>query len=372
MFYGPSLSRPVGESLTFIYSGTIQVWMNLIGVAAGWLPTRHAPILTTMFGALMQIVIVLQLCIFATTHRLTHLTLALVVGAWLVLPQNYETWLNATNSQWLFGVSTLLVLALPPEHVQRHRVAYPLWLIVCGLAGPPGVIAAPLFALRAIIFRTRPDWLLAGVSIACAVLQFAILLRTGTSSARSFSADPLMLLVPALMQAVIAPLVGVDLTNFLGELLARSPVLMYGVVAMGLGLAVPPAVAGTTADSKIGFLLLAAGIFVSVAQTFLGLEPWRFFSGFFGGRYFIVGSVAVCLVASLGTKAEHISLRMIGYSTLALVVVTGLVGWAIGSYPRAILQGPSWAAQVDACNTDVCALQVWSGSPPFDVAVRRP
>ena len=90
------------------------------------------------------------------------------------------------------------------------------WAVLCGLAGIPGVLPTPFFFLRAIEEKSR-TLLLIGIAGAGCALVHLLTLYIHSSAGRQYASDPSVLVLPALLQSVIAPLFTAEFANGLAQ-----------------------------------------------------------------------------------------------------------------------------------------------------------
>ena len=110
LFYPYCLSHTVVECFLHVHLGYYQLLTNAIVLLASRTPILYAPVITTLCALMLHIIVVYQLISFARCYRLSHICIVLLVTGWALLPQTFEVWMNATNAQWVVGVSMLLIL----------------------------------------------------------------------------------------------------------------------------------------------------------------------------------------------------------------------------------------------------------------------
>jgi putative flippase GtrA len=360
-FYVPFRTASPVQVITHVYLGNYLLLTNLAAYLATLVHPLHAPLVTTIISFGAQFVIVVQIVVLANAHRLKLYVTTLLVIAWTFLPANYEVWLTATNLQWLAGVSTLLVLAMPTDWIERHWKFLSAWLLLCGLSGVPGVLIAPVILMRAMIERSKRLAALAAILCLCAVLQLFVLLKFGTSPHRTFIVDPVVNFVPALFQTILTPLLGVDSISAISEARSTSLAGSSATALFLLGLFIAAAWQGAQSlAAYVGF----SWVFVTLVQSFSGLEPDKFISPINGGRYFLFGSFALCLALAMASCARNSFARGVGIGALTLVVVTNLTSFLYSTWYLGYVSGPSWSQQIAACpNREACTITVWPGGP---------
>jgi hypothetical protein len=364
VFYVNFLHSSFFDSIFYVYRGSFQLFTNVIVYAAAQVSWELAPTVTTYAALALHLIVVVQIGLFVKAHDLGRLVGLLLVGSWALLPQTYEVWLTATNAQWVAGVSVLMVFVMPSNWIARHYGGAALWCFVCGLAGVPATLLAPVFVLRAVIERSGPIGIVAAALAATALIQIAILAAVGEQ--RPYPLDPLTLVLPLFLQSVLAPVISTDGAVRLGSgIVSQSPetaaraliaTLTLGLVVMGCATA-----AGASARRKPdAWLVLLAGICVTAVQNFGAIAPHQNLSGWANPRYFLCGSMCLCLLLGWGTRARPTLLRSFSFGLLCAIVLLGIATAAANPSTDVYIRGPSWHRQINACVPgQMCKVRVW-------------
>jgi hypothetical protein len=378
-FYPYCLSHSPLECLSYVHLGYYQLLTNIFVFMASEVSILYAPAVTTFCALLLHMIVVYQLAIFGRSHDLSRIGIVMLATAWALLPQSFGVWMNATNAQWVIGVSTLLILATPTFVLKEHRKTLVGWAAVCGLSGVPGVLLTPLFFVRALGEKSRLLLLVTIVFALCAIFQF-ILIETHYSQ-RNYVHTPLLLTSPTLLQTIIAPLFSVNVATVIGTALKDSSHAWLVFFSLSIGsfiiFVIVLAMAWSSQKHFVTFLVAAAWIFVSVVQTFgmLG-NPLDLLSGWFAGyfmlghpRYFLFGSMCLCLMLALGTKAASSAMAVVALAMLSLVVLVGAVQAQFATWPDFFRIGPSWREQLEACRPHgTCHVATWPAGNSIDIA----
>jgi hypothetical protein len=374
-FYASFLHGSFLNNIFYIKSGSFQILTNVIVDLAVQVPIVLAPTITTYLALSLHLVIVVQIVLFACAYELGKAIALLLIASWALLPQTYEVWLNASNAQWVAGVSVLFLFAMPTEWVERHFKTATGACLVYAVSGVPSVLLAPLFLLRAAVERSRPIATLGILLGAGAGLQLAVLASVGEP--RPFPADPLVLVVPLFLQSVLAPVLSGDVANeialwILTPNAVNSATAVAGTLAIGLAIMSVATVAASSSGRKIHALfLLLACILVTEVQNFGAIEPEGHISGWSGARYFLFGSMCMCLLLAWGTKARQVFLRVASTGLLCITVLTGAAEAILSFQTKSMTHGPSWRRQIDACQPkEACKITVWPGGP-WIVEIRK-
>jgi hypothetical protein len=369
-YYKDCLGHTFSACLQVVHGGSYQLLENIMVYIAARLPIIAAPAATTYLSLAVHLVVVGQIVQFSRVYRLRGLVTVLLVLAWALLPASYEVWLSATNVQWVIGVSVLWIFVMPTEWLVRHRKGVLGWCAVCGVSGVPGVLLAPVFFLRSLLDRSRTILAIALVLAGCAVFQLLILAQFGVSTERSMAShDAITLVVPFFLQTVLSPILSVDFATILGQGLAAqrtSPgTIPFGIVLAGLAvMAAVIAAARSGLRGQLIALTVVAWVLVTLVQSFGGLgRPEIFLSGWGGARYFLAGSVCLCILLAWGTRGPVPALRMLAFGLMACIVLSGAAQAKLSSWQTGMLTGPSWRHQLRTCPVGKpCRVMVWGGA----------
>ena len=350
-YFARCLHATAAACLTTLHeNGSFQSVANVGAYLATLVPLERAPAVTTYLTLLLHLAIIVQLAGFVRTYRIGPSGAVLLAAAFALLPQTVEIWMTATNAQWLTGVSALFLLLMPSETLARHRVAAPIWSLFCVTSGAPACVLAPLFILRALRERSGCLIAMAAVFALGAAVQLYLCLSFGVPRPLSPEFDTLVL--PVVMQTILAPLLSGDAVNLIAPGV-RGPdhaIAAIAMVAVSLALLGSAIYAARSAPrtAGVGLLVLAWGL-VSFVQSFGSLDPTPNISGYVGGRYFFLGAVSFCLLIGIGTTARERWIRTVATATLACIVLAGFVASRTSGWSRLVSRGPSWSQQVRAC-----------------------
>jgi hypothetical protein len=346
--------------VSYLHLGTYQFLANAAVYLSTKVPLALAPLVTSFLALALQMVVVAQLVMFANAYRVPIMVAVLLVAAWALLPQMFEVGMSATNMQWVAGASVLLIFAMPLEWLTQRWKGAAIWCVICGLSGVPAVLFGPLFFLRALLERSEKVLAIGVMLAACAAVQAALIHSYALPTPlRVYSREPIVLGVPIFLQTIVSPVASIDFADVVGKAIASEQRgALFGALGIGLGIL---ALLVSSARDRIVWLLLLAWAFVTLVQSFGGMEAHYFLSGWVGGRYFLTGALTICLIAALGTVSS--ALRSPSTLILVTICVAGVVDLS-STDVRAMLSGPSWSEQVRNCGASGhCTITVWPGSP---------
>ncbi len=173
-FLAMALDLPLAQALFWRAEaiGYYVLPLNLCAAIAAQLPLLLAPLVFSLGGALALASPVALAALdpeWRTLRRLAPLALAVLLAA-----PGAEVWLNVASAQFPLAVATAVILATSPGTRVARGLRLAL-LAVAGLSGVASLLLAPLFALRALLERSRSRAVQAAVLAACLVLQLSLL-----------------------------------------------------------------------------------------------------------------------------------------------------------------------------------------------------
>ncbi|CCP09616.1 hypothetical protein SMSKK35_1486 [Stenotrophomonas maltophilia SKK35] len=176
------------------YAGYMHLIPRAISYPASFLPLEYVPLAFHLawIAAFLTTIYILQ-------SRLSSIGVPAALCVWaLVLvtlqPQAGEVFFTLTNIQWFTGLALITYLAFPIT--SRVSIGQLALLTIAGLTGPFSVLALPVLALRAVLFRDLLTNRRVYVTVAiCAAIQIGFIVfspRPIASNPSSF--DPAHLL----------------------------------------------------------------------------------------------------------------------------------------------------------------------------------
>ncbi len=358
-YYRYCSGRSFGACISYVHAGSYQLFTNFIVYISTKVSVLHAPFVTAYLTLVFHLLVVGQIVLFSRAYRISLGTAILLVAAWALLPQSFEVWMTATNVQWIAGVSMLLIIVMPIHWIEEHWKGIMAWGGLCGLAGMPAVIVTPIVFLRAMMQGSRRMLAVAAMLGSVAALQGIVLMMTGTSG-RAYPLNPITVVMPLFFQTVLSPLFSIDFASALGQ---GDGTTLLGVLILGSGImAVVIAIARIGTPSEIIIFTLVAWVTVTIMQTFGGLEPQKMMSGIYGGRYFLFGSMCLCVMLAWGTKAQTTYLKITATCLLTSITISGVADTLFSPQIGGFLNGPSWGGQIRACpEARPCQISIWPG-----------
>jgi hypothetical protein len=141
-------------------------------------PVESAATVTTYAGFLVQLVPI-YLVVFSS-HAFWDTPLQKIVCVLIiVLATPPELWLNTTNSHFIFGLITFLIMVIPAGELSSgNKWLFRSLLAIGNLTGPASMLLTPVFLLKAHAERSREKYLQAAIQSCCSLVQAAVTIHS--------------------------------------------------------------------------------------------------------------------------------------------------------------------------------------------------
>ncbi len=295
---------PLWSKVLFVYNGHLELLNNLVFAAASHLRLKMVPLATSYCGLLVECALAF-LIVLGRRGLEIGLVPALLISALLVVsPCSAEHQLNMLNSVWTSAGILLVLINLPKERLERHGPGVAAAAALLGLSGIPALSLAPIAALHAAAWRSRPHALIAATLALCGVIQAALLLTHGTPN-RFGSVSPWVYLAAPFFHVVVEHLVGVEAMSALSKWFQPS---IPNTAAISSLMLAPIALLGWICAHIAGSrdprsrLLLAAFVYVVVFNITFAIGDRNDLFSIYDMRYFFVPSL--CLALLMARTAE--------------------------------------------------------------------
>jgi len=172
LFYQFALHHSLYEIFTTAHVGYLTFFNSIVSVLqAKIFLIERAAIVSTYMGFLVQLVPI-YIIIF-TRHKFWDSPLKKIVYILTVIVVAApELWLNTTNSHFIYGLITFLIMVTPCVELPKlQKYFFRILLIVGGLTGPASMLFTPLFLLKAYREKSREKYIQAGIMSICALIQ---------------------------------------------------------------------------------------------------------------------------------------------------------------------------------------------------------
>lgn len=340
VFYFYAAFAPWPKALLYAFGGYMNLGANLASVAARHLvPLDYAPRVTLVFAFIPQIVPALLL--LTSRDPWLRPRLALTACLWLLVaaPSAEEVWLNTLHSQFFLALSAALILATQVETGGRE-IFRRIVLFLAPLYGLVAIMLLPLFAIRALIERTRGRLIQTLVLASAAAIQLFGFYYHQPGRGGS---DTKLILATIFAKNLLLPLVSFDASQptvtWLHAALDHGLLPIAVVIAIIFTLALL-AVLLAKGPKESWWLFLACGL-VTLVSYYGALHPSNsFVEPHIGGRYAFVPQVLlawalVAVAAGGGGVRAKIAIGIVAW--LSLVSADAYLHPA-----ESFIRGPKW------------------------------
>lgn len=364
------------QALVFVNRGNYQLLTNLFVYFASLFPAQWAAHVTTYLGLAVAALNIALLGLFSAQSNWHLSKTVLVLVAMALFTQGYEVYLSTTNVQWLCALSLLFVCVLDLTNAKpRHLAALYVWTAVCGLTGVPSVILSPIFLARRFAAPSQPHFQIGLILFVCAIVQAAVLVSHEHPD-RAFSPDGLLLTFPLLVQTILSPLAGGDLSEDILRFVRQDgQIARFLMLFCALGLVAAFAVTQAykaAANKLVPLILIVLWIWVTTVQIFGSLPPSdSLVSAWLHGRYFFAGAICFFLLLGLVANGPNRLSRNIAAGLLLCIAFTGVLQIHHGQWKNLMTAGKPWKSEVLECGDKrPCVVYAWPGEFKLEFDLR--
>jgi len=259
------------ESLGATCNGYHVLFGRLVAWAASFAPPEHAPLIYSQAALLAMLCV----AVFAMSARAGSRWPALAALALALVPGRGAVYLHLTDVQTVLAAGLVLLLIAREPASRRQLAGDLIYCALAGLTGPHALVLLPLFALRAVLRRTRAS-----------LATLGVLLVAGAIQARALIGDPRLQGVfdatdPDWLSAIGMHIAGMMLP---GETWVRalSPALLAGASVLVVAFVF---VASSRARNARPALLTGAALIVLAAVYSAHRDAPRFLTVTAGNQY---------------------------------------------------------------------------------------
>jgi hypothetical protein len=376
-FLRNAIVLPWPQAIFHSYGGYLNVVANLAGiVAAHMVPLEQVRWVGVVTGLLFQAIPAILLVSSGFDWLQTRLSLVVALLLIATAPLVEEVWLNSLHPQFHLTLCAALILAMDTACGWKGRI-HNLLIFLGALCGPTIWFLLPLFVARAVIDRSRPRAVQAGVLAAGLLLQVVFFLQADQTNGSSFNLGAVI--AAFFVKTLLTPWLDYRTAGAMANRLANRAAAGAGFGLIGL------AVAEGLITCLVGVLLwlrrrdtsfwmFAAAIIIAVPSyaaarggtlelVHIGL----------GDRYAFVPEVLIALVllemAVTGKKWIGISAR-VGVVWLLVIGVAEFQDDPLHGY---FSKGPRWVDEVAAWRQNAThVLRVWPDRWTVDLNIPPP
>lgn len=367
-----------GSWISLVVRGNYQLLTNFAAGLALAVPAVWAAYVTTYAAAgvaLVNVVLLSRLAREQGWHPAWTILLSVAIA---LLPAGYELYLTSTNVQWLCSVSVLLLcLARLDDWSLLSRFAALGWTIACGLTGVPSAMLTPIMFAVGLARRSREHLAAAALLALCSLIQL-VLIASHPLEGRHFILNPKVLAIAPLLQSVVVPLVGTDLTAQVVDRLRSASSGPVAVLLVGLCVGILAAGAvrlwRASGGKVITAVLFGSAALTSMLNVFGAIgNAGELISTSDGARYFYLSSICWLLLATFLVHRGGAIARVLAASFVIVCVLVGIHETNRDRWRGFVDSGISWRDSVTACHgVRPCRAQAWPVDPMWSFDVFRP
>ncbi|MHB8259114.1 MAG: hypothetical protein ACYDCN_03440 [Bacteroidia bacterium] len=176
IFYQYAFHHSCWDIFTTVHVGYLTLFNSIVSVIqAKVFSVEQAAIVSTYMSFLIQL-IPIYIIIF-TTHTFWNTAFKKIVCAFtVIIVMGPEIWLNTTNSHFIFGLVTFLILLISTSTISSlQKYLFRILLLVGGLTGPASILFTPTFLLKAYREKSKEKYIQASILSVCAILQIVVI-----------------------------------------------------------------------------------------------------------------------------------------------------------------------------------------------------
>ena len=376
VYFAAAWRLPWWQALVYSWTGYVNIAATLVAIVASHAPLLQAPHVSNGIALFIQC-IPAMLVVTSRQDWLQPRWVCVTALLLITMPvATEEVWISAIESQYHLALATAFILSFDARHTRS-----PWHALIVGLAAvsaPTSWLLLPLFALRALLDRSRVRAAHAAILVAGLVFELIFHVPNETHPIGT---------TPSLWGAIVWT--KHVLVPFLGPQWAREPAQELAAQFTEQGGPLWPLllVCGAFAVLLLAawrqpkrsplWLLLAAGTMAGGSYLAVLGSRVSLLSFIGANRYMFAPQVLLALsLLSLAVVARAVTVAALAGVVVAWLLIVDATYYFIPSAP-VFAEGPSWRAEVAAWEKDPDrALKIWptrwtmrlsprrAGSPP--------
>ena len=176
IFYQFALHHSLYEIFTTAHVGYLTLFNSIVSaLQAKIFSVENAAIVSTYMGFLVQLVPV-YIISFTNYKFWDNPIKKILCVLTVIVVAAPELWLNTTNSHFIFGLITFLILIISANEISKfQKYFFRILLIIGGLTGPASIFFTPTFLLKAYREKSKEKYIQAGILSICAIIQAMVI-----------------------------------------------------------------------------------------------------------------------------------------------------------------------------------------------------
>jgi hypothetical protein len=176
IFYSFARHNTIFDILTSIHVGYITLFNSFVSILqAKIFDVEYVAIVSTYLGFLVQLSPIL--IILFTSHKFWDSSVKYLICFLIIIQTPPELWLNTTNSHFIFGLITFLILIVHTYQLNSWKKwVFRIFLFFSTLTGPSSMLLTPVFLLKAYYDKTREKWIQALLVTVLSLIQAFVII----------------------------------------------------------------------------------------------------------------------------------------------------------------------------------------------------
>jgi hypothetical protein len=177
IFYAFALHHSLWDVFTTVHVGYLTLFNSIVSIMQVKLfSVENAAIVSTYMGLVVQLIPV-YIIIFATNKFWNTSLKKIICTLIVIVVMAPELWLNTTNSHFIFGLITFLILIISGSNLSNvQKYLFRALLLIGGLTGPASILFTPVFLLKAYREKEKEKYIQLILMSVCAIIQASVIL----------------------------------------------------------------------------------------------------------------------------------------------------------------------------------------------------
>jgi hypothetical protein len=177
IFYHFARTHSVWEIFTTIHVGYLTLFNSIVSSLQTKIFTVEAAAkVSTYLGLCVQFIPV-YIIIFTNHPFWVSPFKKIIYAITFIIVTPAELWVNTTNSHFIFGLITFLIMLTPTTTLSRiNKYLFRMLLFVGGLTGPASILFTPVYFIKAYRDKNKEKYIQTIIITICSIIQGSIIL----------------------------------------------------------------------------------------------------------------------------------------------------------------------------------------------------
>jgi hypothetical protein len=172
IFYQFALHHSLYEIFTTAHVGYLTLFNSVVStLQAKVFSVESAPIVSTYMGFAVQLIPVYIVAF--TTYSFWNTPVKKIICTLIIIVTTApEQWLNTTNSHFIFGIITFLIMVISANELSLfQKYFFRVLLFIGALTGPASIFFTPIFLLKTYKEKSKEKYIQAAIIVVFAMVQ---------------------------------------------------------------------------------------------------------------------------------------------------------------------------------------------------------